>query len=884
MKYFLIILIIFYGILHADIPEGYYDGTEGLTGDELKTALYNIIKDHIEFPYTSTNTDVWDILKVTDADPVYPDSVILIYTGWKKNGELEFNNGNGWNREHVWAKSHGDFGTAMGPGTDVHHLRPSDISVNSERGNKDFDNGGTEYIDPDGATGCYTTTLTWEPRTEVKGDVARMIFYMAVRYEGENDEPDLEMVDYVPSAPNSEPFHGKLSTLLEWHLEDPVDDWEENRNDIIYDDYQNNRNPFIDIPEFAELIWGEITLINIPGDYPTIQEGINASSNGDTILVQPGTYVENINFDGKNIIIGSLFLTTQDTTYISQTIIDGNQDDTVVRFESGEDSTSVICGFYITNGYGDPSGGGIMCDDSSPSLEYVTITGNSAGSGGGIWCWDNSNPILEDVIITGNSASNGGGILCDDNSSPYLENVIISGNSADGYAGGGIYCVSNSSPCLTNVSIIENSSDNGGGIYCTLYSNPIISNSIISNNQAEINGGGIYCSLDSNLNLSNSTISDNSANYSGGGICIIESSPEIKQSIIEGNSAYDGGGINCENNSNPIISNNKITYNAAVVSGGGIYCYNESVSNITNNEFCYNDALVGGGISIFAADPSIINNNFHHNEAVNGGGIHLSVSDCAIVNNTASNNIAATVGGGIYISNISSSVIINTILWGNAANTSGNEIYISHYDCEPDFYYCDIQGGLNAFGYGPGASFNGVYENNIDSDPLFFGTGAHPYSLLDDSPCINAGTPDTTGLSLPEFDLAGNPRIFGNRIDMGAYENQIVICEGDDNLASNIIKLFNYPNPFNPTTTIYFTTEHTESTELTIYNVKGQKIKSFSNLQIDKSPNQQIIWNGRDQNNRPVSSGVYFYRLCLPSDSSGKSGNYSELRKMILLK
>ncbi|NQV18195.1 MAG: endonuclease [Armatimonadetes bacterium] len=258
MKYFIIILIFFYGILQADIPEGYYDGTEGLTGDELKTALYNIIKDHIEFPYSSTNTDVWDILKVTDADPVYPDSVILIYTGWKMNGELEFNNGNGWNREHVWAKSHGDFGITMGPGTDVHHLRSCDISVNSERGNKDFDNGGEEYIDPDGATGCYTTAYTWEPRAEVKGDVARMIFYMAVRYEGENDEPDLEMVDYVHSAPNSEPFHGKLSTLLQWHIADPVDDWEENRNDIIYDDYQNNRNPFIDIPEFAELIWENV--------------------------------------------------------------------------------------------------------------------------------------------------------------------------------------------------------------------------------------------------------------------------------------------------------------------------------------------------------------------------------------------------------------------------------------------------------------------------------------------------------------------------------------------------------------------------------------------------------------------------------------------------
>lgn len=262
MKKIVFVLIVLSGILNAEIPPGYYDDAYGLTGDELKAALHEIINDHTEFPYNSENTDVWDILKVTDADPNAPDSVILIYTGWKANGELEYNNGQGWSREHVWAKSHGDFGITMGAGTDVHHIRPCDITVNSARGNKDFDDGGTEYIDGDGPTGCYSTTYTWEPREAVKGDVARMIFYMAVRYEGEGDEPDLEMVDYVPSAPNLEPFHGKFSTLMEWHSIDPVDEWEENRNDIIYIDYQGNRNPFIDHPEFADLIWGNVSYEN----------------------------------------------------------------------------------------------------------------------------------------------------------------------------------------------------------------------------------------------------------------------------------------------------------------------------------------------------------------------------------------------------------------------------------------------------------------------------------------------------------------------------------------------------------------------------------------------------------------------------------------------
>ncbi len=289
MKYLPCILLLISSIIgYSQIPSGYYDSANGLYGNNLKVALHNIIKDHTEYPYTSSSNDVWDILKETDRDTANSENVILFYSGWSVNAAQEYNNGAGWNREHVWAKIHGDFGTGLGPGTDAHHLRPTDISVNAERDNKDFDNGGSLYIDGDGDTGCYTDSDSWETRDAVKGDVARILFYMAVRYEGEGDEPDLELVDQVNTVNLNEAgkgFHGKLSTLLEWNELDPVDSFEMNRNNVIYS-YQGNRNPFIDHPEYAESIWETFDCSN-----DTVPPYISCVT-GDTVqLNEDGTFL-----------------------------------------------------------------------------------------------------------------------------------------------------------------------------------------------------------------------------------------------------------------------------------------------------------------------------------------------------------------------------------------------------------------------------------------------------------------------------------------------------------------------------------------------------------------------------------------------------------------
>ncbi len=232
--------------LFAQIPPGYYDGTEGLSGDDLKSALNDIIDGHTEFSYAN----VWNALRDTDEDPENTDNVILLYTGWSvSNSGYPI-----WNREHTWAKSHGDFGDDPPCGTDVHHLRPTDVQVNGDRGNLDFDYSDNPYPT---IPGCFFDGDSWEPRDEVKGDVARMIFYMATRYEGENGELDLVVVDEVNTYPN--PEHGKLSALLEWNILDPPSEFEETRNDRIYENWQGNRNPFIDHSEFADLIWNSVS-------------------------------------------------------------------------------------------------------------------------------------------------------------------------------------------------------------------------------------------------------------------------------------------------------------------------------------------------------------------------------------------------------------------------------------------------------------------------------------------------------------------------------------------------------------------------------------------------------------------------------------------------
>lgn len=255
MKHSRTLLLIFLtlGSLSAKAqPAGYYNGTEGLSGSELKQALHNIIKDHIDFSYSFSRS----IMEYTDQDPNNPDNVILFYLQESRNADNYGTGGDYINREHVWAKSHGNFSDIRPMDSDVHNLHPADASVNEDRSNKDFDNIYPEGYQHVEATNCYFTDSTWEPGPLTKGQVARTLFYMATRYEGEDSESDLELVNHNNTYP--EPLHGNLDALLEWNRKYPPSEFEKRRNERLFR-IQQNRNPFVDHPEFADFIWANTT-------------------------------------------------------------------------------------------------------------------------------------------------------------------------------------------------------------------------------------------------------------------------------------------------------------------------------------------------------------------------------------------------------------------------------------------------------------------------------------------------------------------------------------------------------------------------------------------------------------------------------------------------
>ncbi len=287
---------------HAEIPAGYYDSANTGNQQALHTTLHEIIDDHQRFPYTSSSTDTWDILESADEDPDNSANVIDIY---KNASYPKVGGGNtSYNREHTWPKSYGfpNDGSSNYPYTDTHHLFISDSSYNSSRSNKPYANctsGCSEKTtlvnNNRGGSGQSSWTAgsfedgSWQTWSGRKGDTARALMYMAVRYEGGThgvtgvSEPDLILTDdrsLIGSSSQgsniSVAYMGLKSVLLQWHKEDPVDAFEQRHNDTVYL-FQGNRNPFVDHPEYATCVFENIC--NGSGDTtpPSAPTGLNAT-------------------------------------------------------------------------------------------------------------------------------------------------------------------------------------------------------------------------------------------------------------------------------------------------------------------------------------------------------------------------------------------------------------------------------------------------------------------------------------------------------------------------------------------------------------------------------------------------------------------------------
>ena len=452
-------------------------------------------------------------------------------------------------------------------------------------------------------------------------------------------------------------------------------------------------------------------IINVPADQPTIQDAIDATTNGDTVIVAAETYFENINFSGKLITVKSL-------TGPENTIIDGNASGSVVSFISGEDNNAKLEGFTVTNGSA-TYGGGIRIDSSSPTITNCIIRDNVGDYGGGIDCTASASLVIEDCIIADNEYYIGGGGIALTSSSPTITDCEIKGNNIPGsYVafGGGIYANA-SSPSIENCTIDNNEGYYGGGIYCSYTSTPAITDSIINNNYtASSHGGGIVARYAGcSITVTNCVVACNDANNNGGGLYIWDdASALIKKTIISGNrSGSAGGGIH--NDGSAIIEQCHIIGNIK----GGIYSGMSSDLTVINCAISKNSGNSSGG-GIFCYNASINNCTFTENQAT-------------------------SVGGGIYVYSGSTAEIVNSILWGNTDGTGSNQITSSG---TINITYSDIEGGWSGTG-------------NINDDPLLLGT-----RLTSSSPCIDAGT--ITGA--PIQDIEGDTRPLGSGIDMGSDE------------------------------------------------------------------------------------------------------------------
>lgn len=396
--------------------------------------------------------------------------------------------------------------------------------------------------------------------------------------------------------------------------------------------------------------------------------------------------------------------------------------------------------------------------------------------------------------------------------------------------------------------VADDSIHNYGGAICIRNSNNVsINNCSFSNNYAFISGGGVY--------LENSSISVTNNNFSNN---------RCGQTA----ELFGYGGGLCSDWSVAIIEHNYFTNNSSTGIGGGL-CIRFSDGPVFHNVFDDNFSALGGGFGILHIDTckfAISNNLFINNGSqFFGGGISNGNCSPKYINNTIVNNHCIGGGGGFYCKDSVVPVLVNNIIYGNTQyGGETNQIYLWDRLSQPNFYFNNVQDGIEAFDGTGGSEFLGEYQNNISEDPLFENNTFIPELH---SPCINSGNPDTLGLMLSPFDFAGNNRIVDNIIDLGAYEQQEIVGINSNSSFSNIKTHKVYPNPSNSDVQIDFELMTNEKVTCSITDMNGKLIKELCNDKFEVGKHQ-IIWKLFDQ---PLISGVYI--LILQTSNTTKYTN-----------
>lgn len=578
-----------------------------------------------------------------------------------------------------------------------------------------------------------------------------------------------------------------------------------------------------------------------------------------------------------------------------------------------------INNILVDNNFSRNSGGGIMFEYClSPQLSNVNISNNESWgfTGGGMYC-RSSNPNLQNVTIKDNLCYGSGGGLGLEDSTPVFDPAVtcnIYSNRSFYYGGKDIYTDSYGS---VNVIVDTFTVMQPDDYFATPIENFTfsISNTIIqqvdsdlyvSPSGSDANSGLSQSEPLKTIDLAMSKIISNETNpntiHLSNGTYSSSSNEEklpiqAKDHITLSGADRETTIIDAESNSCILIANwiNGIDVNNLTLTngravydiltpygnnqGGGAYISMSENITFSNVIVSNNIAGKGAGLSCYDSIVRISNALFSNNHTQSsyggsrGGAIYCtgySIDEVALTisNSTFCNNSAEASGGAIYL-RYTNAVMLNTICWGNAPQ----EIYLSGWNEENEFIIAnsDLSNGQLSIINENYGTVNWL-EGNISSDPLFLDPNINNYYLQNGSPCIDAGIDFFEWEGEIYLDLSPDD-YYGLAPDMGTYEwdgtqqnEELIMCN---------YELANYPNPFNPVTNISFSIPEDSKVELSIYNVKGQKVRTLVNNKIDKGI-YQITWNSKDDSGKTAASGIYFYKL--------KTSKKEIMKKMLLLK